>query len=444
MRTCLWVMVLGGCASAASDASLRDQYNAAMSAGQWPDAYVLAGDVACEEASLSASREMVQLWDRLGRPSEPVRRLTKCGSPQWLADYVRAMTAATRGDAGSALGFFDAAANALEDNREMRRDYAEIRYRQGLVLSLDDKSTAAIVALDAAADADPARVDIRIARASADLSVSGSAATVETLRGVLALSPSSRDLARAREVLRRAVRASQPPLSPETELQISEILSDIEKDRVTPEDATRLRGTLERSPHPRLRTAVGLVMLKLGRLSEGSHYLAMAATESPLDPEPPRSLGTTLHAAGRIRAALPYLRDAVERDPFDSMTLTVLAEAAAAADDVQTAAVAYERLSVLEPLDPENYLWIARMERKRGDLPSARRAVVRGCELVTRNIPLYLERASIEAQIALSAESPLEREQGSRRTRDAVAELLEIAPGHPGAQPILDSLAALD
>lgn len=444
MRSVLLIGLIGGCASAAANATLRDRYDAALAAGEWPEAYVLAGDVLCEEPTLAAGREMVQLWDRLGRPSEPVLRIEDCDAPAWVESYVRAMTQATRGDTSLALREFAAAVTELKADRNRRPELAEVEYRRGLVLSLGSQPEAAIDAFNRAAAAAPGRVDVRIAHGAAELSVSGPARTVEILRGILALAPSGRELDRAREVFRQAVRASQPPLPPETELQIGEMLSDIEKDRVTPEDATRLRRRLERSPHPRLRTAVGLVMLKLGRLSEGSYYLSQAAIESPLDPEPPRSLGTTLFAAGRLRAALPHLRDAAERDPFDALTLNVLAEAAAAADDVQSAALAYERLAVLEPTDPDNYLWIARMERKRGNLPSARRAVVRGCELVSRSIPLYLERASIEAEIALSADSALEREQGSQRTRDAVAALLEIAPGHPGAQPILDSLAALD
>ncbi|MEO1171933.1 MAG: hypothetical protein AAFX94_07750, partial [Myxococcota bacterium] len=130
MRSVLLIGLIGGCASAAANATLRDRYDAALAAGEWPEAYVLAGDVLCEEPTLAAGREMVQLWDRLGRPSEPVLRIEDCDAPAWVESYVRAMTQATRGDTSLALREFAAAVTELKADRNRRPELAEVEYRR--------------------------------------------------------------------------------------------------------------------------------------------------------------------------------------------------------------------------------------------------------------------------------------------------------------------------
>lgn len=433
----LSLAILGACAGTTPSVS-EDAYRLAMSEGRWADAYVASASALCETPTLERARERVQLWDRVGRPGEPRANL-RCELDALLARYIDGLSTAARGQHQRAAELLATAArNALPEDR------GELLYRAGVALSLGGHFEDAVAVLNTAAGADPRRIDIRLGLATAQLEALGPAPAIATLRSILSLAPRAREVDRARELLNRAVARSQPPMPPGLDVEVSRILAEIEKDQVSSETAVRLRGQIGQDPHPKLLTVAGLVSMKLGRLAEGSHYLVQAAAANPLDPEPLRSLGTTLYTAGQLERALPHLRDAAERDPFDIDTLKTLAEAAAAVGDIESAAGAYERLVVLEPLNPDHYLWIARMERRRGDLPSARRAAVRGCELVKRNIPLFLERASIEAQIALSASSSAERERASARTRDAVDALLDIAPGHPGAEPILESLEAID
>ncbi len=409
-----------------------------MAEGRWADAYVASADAVCVEQTLGRARERVQLWDRVGRPGEPSANLS-CTPDSLLLSYIEAMSDAVRGEHERAAGLLREA--ALDAPVEYR---VEFLYRAGVALALGGSYDDAVVVQNEAAGADPRRVDVRIALAAAQLEAFGPEPAVRTLGGILSLSPQNEELERAREVLNRAVARSQPPIPPGLDEEVSNLLAEIEKDQVSAETAVRLRGQIGPDAHPKLLTVAGLVLMKLGRLAEGSHYLVQAAQANPYDPAPLRSLGTTLYIAGQLERALPHLRDASKRDPFDVDTLKTFAEASAAVGDIESAAVAYDRLSVLEPRNPDHYLWIARMKRRRGDLPSARRAALRGCELVRQNIPLYLERASIEAQIALSATSSQERSRASARTREAVDALLEIAPGHPGAQPILDSIEAID
>ena len=110
----------------------------------------------------------------------------------------------------------------------------------------------AVVALEAASVADPRRVDVRLALASARLDALGPEPAMETLKGILSLAPSNREVKRAREILNRAVRAGEPEMEPALAVEISNLLGAIEKDQVSSETALRLR---ERIPSMRRRCA---------------------------------------------------------------------------------------------------------------------------------------------------------------------------------------------
>ncbi|MBC7795036.1 MAG: hypothetical protein H7Z43_15125, partial [Clostridia bacterium] len=83
---------------------------------------------------------------------------------------------------------------------------------------------------------------------------------------------------------------------------------------------------------------------------------------------------------------------------------------------------------------------VARLERKQGRVEAARTAALKGLSVRADDIPLLVEHAAIEAQIALTATEPRVRHQAAGRTRDAVDQLLVVAPGHPGADAIKKSV----
>ena len=162
-----------------------------------------------------------------------------------------------------------------------------------------------------------------------------------------------------------------------------------------------------------------------------------------VDADAPRALGGSLYAADRPMEALPFLRQASERDPFDADAATMLAAVATARGETVLAREAYQRLTILAPTMVENHLWLARLERQRGDLAAARRAAERGCSLTPRDVPLLVERAAIEAQLYKDASSDRERDLARDRTKNAVAALLKVAPEHPAAGAILESVRGL-
>lgn len=437
MNRSLWLAFCSIVACSSNQEAVPDALAVAVRAGDWPQAYVAATSRLCVESNLDLARQTTELWDKAGRPSSPLYRLEDCSLDPGVLAYLEGMLAAARGAHAEAEAHFERASKRIGSDMELQ---AEIAYRRGIVLIRAEQWQSARAVLERGVALAPVRVDLRIALARATLDAVGPGPAVSEIRSVLMLSPQPDELDRARSLLVKAVQRSQPKLDARVENELELLLADLEKDALTDESRARVRTWTSRDPHPKTLTVAGLLMMKSGNLTEGSFYLERAAALNPLDPEPLRSLGSTLYAAGRTQLALPVLQRAHERDPFDVVLAKDLATAATEVDDNAVALAAYQHLAVLVPRDPDVFLWLARLRRRAGSLVEARRAARNGVALQDTSIPLVLELASIEAQLTLSAATTSERAAAAERTRRAVAALLKIAPAHPGAKPILESI----
>ncbi len=137
------------------------------------------------------------------------------------------------------------------------------------------------------------------------------------------------------------------------------------------------------------------------------------------------------------------MREAARRDPFDAQVRRLLADTASRLNEPEAALEAYRALTVLGPREPENYLWVARLERKATRYEAARIAAEKGLNIQADNVPLLVERAAIQAQIAVAATDSHKRRDAADRTREAVDSLLAVAPGHPGADAIKKSVEGI-
>jgi tetratricopeptide (TPR) repeat protein len=426
-------LALAAC-SGGPQLSAVERANAALRQGDRAGAYdELTAELCKGSADLDAARHLVSVWDELGRPATPMDRLARCSPAPVVPPYLRGLTLAAQGDhAAAALEL--AAAEALEPGT------IELTYRRGIVLLGAGDGVAAAIALSQAVAAAPTRVDLRIALAQAQTVRGTPADAIATLRGLLALRPPVVELRRARLGLNAAVRAGEPALPPASADILKGLLGALERGEANAQTLAQATALATSTQHPRALTVAGLLALRLGAAGEGRELLSRAAEASPLDPDPPRALGVSLYAADRPMEALPYLRDAAHRDPFDADVARMLAAVSTARGDNLLARDAYLRLTVLEPSVVENHLWLARLERQRGDLVAARQAAERGCVLTPSDVPLLLERAAIEAQLYSIATSDDERSQARARTRNAVTALLQAAPEHPAAGAILESV----
>ena len=118
----------------------------------------------------------------------------------------------------------------------------------------------------------------------------------------------------------------------------------------------------------------------------------------------------------------------------------MLAAASASVGEDVTARDTYRALTLLDPEVADYHLGLARMERRLGRPEAARTAAERGCSLDPQSVPLLLELASIDAELVLKAISAVERDQARERTRAEVERLLRVAPNHPAAAAILESI----
>jgi len=431
-------LAAGPAACAGSETlTLAQQAGKLQREGKQPEAYAAYGAALCAEpSSLALALELVQAWDALGQPGSPRAQLDDCPLDGATAAYLDGLADAAGGHTTEAEARLAEAEEATSDKARK----AEIAYRRGIVAVRDEVFDEALASFERAAGWAPERVDIRLGMAKARLGLGQYAAVIDELRGMLSISPSPDDIQRGLQLVDATVRAAEPPLPEGIAADLEDLLSAIDRPQLDRPSMLRALDLGNELQHPRVLTVAGLAALRLGAESEGTKLLERAAALSPLDPDPPRFLGIYHYAAQRMAEALPYLRQAHQRNPLDDDVAQRLAEAATATGDHETARESYRALVILDPKIAEYRLRLARAERQLGDLDAAKRAVEAGYALDTKSIPMLLERAVINARLAHVAPTQVERDAAARLTRESVDELLEISPDHPGADSILQSL----
>jgi tetratricopeptide (TPR) repeat protein len=430
-----WILGLAVACAHLPPETLEQRAETLRRHGDAAGAYEAYATLLCERPAAATARRFVETWAELGAAGDPQARLADCVFPSWIGNLVTGLVAGTGGDEVTAeRALAEAAAVAPP------AEQGDLAYRRGLLaLSRKDFASARGL-LEKAAGLAPARTDVRVglAHSLAELGEGEEAAAL--LASILELTPTREELERARKVLAALVRRSEAPLPEGVEATLSGILAELERGAPSPESLAHAMALADELPHPRALKVAGLVALHRGLTAEARRRLEAAADLNPLDPEPWRILGTALHATDQPRDALPPLREAMRRDPFDVEVVGLVAAAAAANGDADTAREAYRRLTVLDPGNAESFLWLARMESKLGHLHPARQYAGQGLALSPRHVPLLLELATLEAQLVLTAGNAVERAAAKQRAEAAVSRLLEVAPDHPAAATILASI----
>ena len=439
MRRCVLLLALIGCASTPKTLSL-DAARDAHRAGDDATAYPKFAEALCrEDKSLATARGLVESWVALGKPGTASQHVRECKLPPVVMAYIAGLEAAAMGTPQPALQSLDDALAAASS----AGDRAEIGYRAGLVRLESGDFDGAITSLREASGNDTQRVDVRLGLAQAQSQARLYAECVTTLRGILAIELTANDLDRARRVLRGAIRGAEDPLPAEARAELQDLLTVAERGAVDEHHIVRARELLSQHHHASVLTVLGVLAMRAGDVANGATALNEAAKLAPLDPDPPRALGFAFFASDRASLALGPLREAARRDPFDIQSRAMLAETASKLGETAIALEAYKALTVLAANRSDNYLWVARLERKQSRLEAARTAALKGLAVHKDDIPLLVEHAAIEAQIALTASESRVRREAASRTRDAVDELLVVAPGHPGAEAIRKSVEGI-
>jgi tetratricopeptide (TPR) repeat protein len=115
-----------------------------------------------------------------------------------------------------------------------------------------------------------------------------------------------------------------------------------------------LRAALRRSPdEASLLHALGLLMVRQGRSAAAFDLLAAAARAEPQNARYAYVYAIALNDAGRATAAISILKDTLKVHPYDRDSLAALVSFLDQAGDPATALVYAQRLSELEPADPD-------------------------------------------------------------------------------------------
>jgi len=436
--TLILLLAVTACATTPKVRAL-DQARTAHNAGDEAAAYRFYVDALChEDQTLATGRAVVEVWAELGKPGTIEQKL-KCKLPLAVRDYVIGLEQAQNGNWEAT----DATLAKAEQAAQKDQDRAEVAYRRGLVALERAQFDAAIDHLRRASGDDPLRVDVRLGLAQAQSKARLFAEAVNTLRGLVAIDVAPADLHRARRVLRGAIRDADDQLPDDVRGELQDLLTVSERGAVGEQHLVRVREILAEHHNASVLTVAGVLAMRTSDPANGAAFLNEAAVLAPLDPDPPRALGLAFYASDRPAAALGPLREAARRDPFDVQTRRLLADTASRLNETDVALEAYRALTVLTPREPENYLWVARLERKATRYEAARVAAVKGLTIQADNVALLVERAAVEAQIALAATDSHKRSEAADRTREAVDDLLAVAPGHPGADAIKKSVEGI-
>jgi Flp pilus assembly protein TadD len=400
------------------------------------ESFALYGRALCATPDdLTLALKLVDVWHELGATGEVRASLGSCRLPAGVQAYVDGLAAGAQGHVDDADGLLGTAETLVGEGYG-----AEVAYRRGLVLLAGREAGRAQVALERAAGLAPGRVDVRLALAQALMDRGAISDCVAVLRGIMSVTPNREEIHRARRMLQTAVTRNEPPLAEDVERTVRELLAELEHGQPSAEATARLQALALEVNHPRVLTVAALAALKRGFQSEAERLLEAAAILNPLDPAPWRALGGTYYSTDRAGEALKPLREAFERDPYDVEVAEMLAATSAAVGEIATARQTYRALTVLVPERADYHLGLARMERRLGRPEAALAAASRGLSLEATSVPLLLEVASIDAELASKAPTEVEREEARDRAHADVARLRAVAPDHPAAAAILESL----
>ena len=431
----LTLVSLVACA-APIEAGLDAQAEALRRQGRPAESFALYGRALCASpGDLTLALHFVGVWHDLGGVGSVRASLEQCRLSDGVVAYIDGLAAGAQGDADLAETLLARAETLLAESQR-----AEIAYRRGIIALSGHQPELAQLALDRAAGLAPARVDVRLALAQALMDRGQSAASIGVLRGIMAVRPTTDEIRRAHRMLQTAVARSEPALADDVDRSVRDLLAELERGQPTAETVARLQVLAAEVNHPRVLMVAGLAALRRGLQTEASRLLESAANLNPLDPAPWRALGSSYYATEHGSDALRPLREAFARDPFDIEVAQMLAAASASVGEDVTARDTYRALTLLDPEVADYHLGLARMERRLGRPEAARTAAERGCSLDPQSVPLLLELASIDAELVLKAISAVERDQARERTRAEVERLLRVAPNHPAAAAILESI----
>lgn len=314
---------------------------------------------------------------------------------------------------------------------------AEIPYRAGLILLTDAQAAAARAALERACKLAPtAHCSAALAHALLDLGHTQKA--LAEVRKILARHPTARDIARGRQLLRRAVKREQRiPPSAQPLFDKAEVAL-LKSDRA-PTAINQLRELLVDHPDlPAAHTLLGLAHLRLDNTSRAVVAFERAAKLSKLDARNHYFLGVIYRSRLQSGRAIDCFRRALELDPFLWRATAQLGRLLGTRGKHREAARLLDRLVLLAPTHVALRL-AGREHLKAGTLERAERHYRALLAREPRDFEGHLRLAQILLQLADKGAAD-KRDERRKEAREHAAEAAAMRPTHGEVRSLLGQL----
>jgi tetratricopeptide (TPR) repeat protein len=405
--------------------------------GQHAQALHLFTQALCtQDADLTVARDWVRTWDRMGQPEGVVALLDKCGLQPGLRLYIDALQKATLGHSEESIVLFGKAIKASSAS-----DHGDMYLRRARLYVATKRLRLAGIDLQQVALIAPHLPGLYLCQARILLKQNQAHQVAIRLGQMLKYHPSPEHIREGRLLLHDAIGQHEPQITPELMQRIQKAQDVLAHTSLDRHAALSVLDEAHQFPHPKFLLVAGLTALRLGAQNEGERILKMAAKLNPLDPFAARTLGGSYFINENYSQALPWLSQAFALSPLEPSIARELGMSARAQSNHALALKAFSTLTVLEPLRRENHLNLARTQRLLGALQEASTTVERAYQLDTRHIPTLVERAILRTHMVQKL--PLRTAQARKAKRWAhrsLEELLDVAPKHPAAKPLLEAL----
>jgi len=433
--------LIGGCAETLSADVRRDRARRFAEAGDCGSAIAeyrrLVGELPHD---LDAHRGWVECAARSGDLAELVaeHRVRAERAPRdAVARYVLGLARLAATGEGEKAG----AAAWLDEAAELDPGEAEYRYRAGLAWLLAGEAEKARERLEQALNLAPDRSRYYPAAVDALLRTGQRERALELLASLVALGPRLGDVRLGREALALAV-APDRGLNASMKAELTATLEQLEPGGDVEAALRTIEGLIEQQPEtPILHQARGLAMERMGRHSEAIVSLRRSAELAPQWAEPHRGLAAVLAALGRHDEALVQYRKAVELDPLSEDARSGIAQILAERGDFERAAEVLRELVLLTGGAAGARLWLARALSGYGRDQEAEVELRAVLDEQPAHPAALFRLASLRAEAGFKLPPGDRQEAALLEARALVERLLEVSPGHQGAQELVRRLA---
>lgn len=313
-------------------------------------------------------------------------------------------------------------------------------YRQGLIFLEAERFLEAKQVLSRAVSLDSNEAKYRVPFALALFHIGEHARSVESLRGILQLSPSPKSIEKARAV---ADQITDPfRLVPSTaRTRMDQAIEWLERADVPQNAIDLLREILQEYPEiPMVHALLGLAYQRIDSAGQALVHLRRSVELGATLAVPHLYLGNFYFSKDRREDARQSYLAAIERNPLYLEPHVMLARAAIERGDGPEGIRHLRAWALLSPKNPRPRLDLARVLSRAGDLDAAIHALTGALRIDPGNLEAHLSLGAVFVRRRSLAKAPTRRDSLEREARSHLEQVLERQPENTAALRLLEQL----